>query len=270
MINRQTVYEWVELQKKRGKYIFFLSDVKNALPYYDNHNITISLSRLIKQKIIISPVREFYVIIPTEYALTGIIDPLFYIDKMMSFLKRDYYIGLLNAAEFYGASHQRPQTFTIMNTYPDIRDSKRGGIPFVFICKKEIPSAFIEQKKAKLGHLNVSSPELTAIDLIAFENKIGGLNRVCSVINDLVEVIDFNKIKPEYFLIYPIPIYQRLGYILEFIIGEKELADCLFKDMKSRNLRFRKIPFKVGVPLSGSMADNRWNVIKNLEIEIDE
>ena len=45
---------------------------------------------------------------------------------MMSFLKIDYYVGLLNAAEFYGASHQRPQTFTIMNTYPDIRDSKRG------------------------------------------------------------------------------------------------------------------------------------------------
>lgn len=270
MKNRVTLYEWVEIQKKRGKYVFTLSDLKITLPYYDNHYLSVSLSRLIKHKIIISPIREFYVIIPTEYALIGIIDPIFYLDKMMKYLKREYYIGLLNAAEFYGASHQKPQTFTVMNGYPDIRDSKRGGIPFIFISRKKIPQKFIEQKKGKLGNVCISSPEMTALDLVAFEDKVGGMNRVCSVLNDLSESINFSNIPDEFLEIYPIPVYQRLGYILEFIIEETELADRLFSKIKDLKLRFRKVPLKRNSPFKRMNSGNRWNVIENLEIDIDE
>ncbi|MCD8202558.1 MAG: type IV toxin-antitoxin system AbiEi family antitoxin, partial [Prevotella sp.] len=185
-----SIAEWVEHRKFRGFYTFSLDEVKGDFSSFTPRYIATALNRLVMQKIIISPTKGFYVIIPTEYALNGVVDPIFYIDQMMEFLKRKYYIGLLNAAEFYGAAHQRPQTFTIINTYPEIRSGERSNIRFVFICRKDIDDKFIVQHKSRLGTVNVSSAELTAIDLVANEDKVGGLNRVCSVLYDLVDSID--------------------------------------------------------------------------------
>jgi hypothetical protein len=42
--------------------------------------------------------------------------------------------------------------------------------------------------------LKISSPALTATDLVQFEKRIGGLNRAATVINELAEVL-----RPEMF-----------------------------------------------------------------------
>ncbi|MCD8310343.1 MAG: type IV toxin-antitoxin system AbiEi family antitoxin [Prevotellaceae bacterium] len=265
-----SIAEWVEHHKFRGFYTFTLDEVKGAFPSFTPGYIATSLNRLVMQKIIISPARGFYVIIPTEYALTGVVAPLFYIDQMMEFLKRKYYIGLLNAAEFYGAAHQRPQTFTIINTYPEIRSGERSNIRFVFICRKDIEDKFIVRHKSRLGTVNVSSAELTAIDLVANEEKVGGLNRVCSVLNDLVDYIDFNEVDDSIFSIYPIPVYQRLGYILESVLEKRSLADNVYTSLKRLGGRIRTIPFKSGKTTEGYLSENRWKVIENQEIDIDE
>lgn len=265
-----SIAEWVEHRKFRGFYTFSIDEVKEDFPSFASTYIATALNRLAVQKIIITPTKGFYVIIPTEYALTGIVDPTFFIDQMMKFLKRDYYIGLLNAAEFYGAAHQRPQTFTIMNTYPEIRSGERSNIRFVFISRKRIESKFIVRHKSRLGTINVSSAELTAIDLVANEDKVGGLNRVCSVLHDLVDTTDWDLVDDSIYSIYPIPVYQRLGYILESILEEKEQSDKIYTALKRTGKRIRTIPFKNGKTIESCFSDNRWNVIENQEIDIDE
>lgn len=265
-----SIAEWVEQCKFRGFYTFSLNDVKKEFPSFTPTYIATALNRLATRGIIISPTKGFYVIIPTEYALTGVVAPIFFVDRMMEFLKRKYYIGLLNAAEFYGAAHQRPQTFTIINTYPEIRSGDRSGIRFIFISRKDIEDRFIVKYKSRTGTVNVSSAELTAIDLVANEEKIGGLNRVCSVLNDLVHSIDFNKVDDGIYSIYPSSVYQRLGYILESILGEKSLADDIFISLKRLGGRIRYIPFKKGKTVKGYLSENRWKIIENQEIDIDE
>lgn len=265
-----SIAEWVEHRKFRGFYTFSIDEVKEDFPSFASTYIATALNRLAVQRIIISPTKGFYVIIPTEYALTGIVAPTFFIDQMMKFLKRDYYIGLLNAAEFYGAAHQRPQTFTIMNTYPEIRSGERSNIHFVFISRKQIESKFIVRHKSRLGTINVSSAELTAIDLVANEDKVGGLNRVCSVLHDLVDSADWDMVDDSIYSIYPIPVYQRLGYILESILEEKEQSDKIYTALKRTGKRIRTTPFKNGKTIDDYFSDNRWNVIENQEIDIDE
>ena len=265
-----SIAEWIEHRKFRGFYTFSLDEVKNHFSSFTPTYIATALNRLATQKIIISPTKSFYVIIPTEYALTGVVAPTFFVDQMMEFLKRKYYIGLLNAAEFYGAAHQRPQTFTIVNTYPEIRNGERSNIRFVFICRKDIKDKFIVRHKSRLGTINVSCAELTAIDLVANEEKVGGLNRVCSVLNDLVDSIDFKKVDDSIYSIYPISVYQRLGYILESILEENSLADQIYEALKRLGGRIRTIPFKKGKASEGYVSENRWKVIENQEIDIDE
>lgn len=271
MKEKETISGWVELRKKRGLYTFSIEEVIDAFPKFGYQYIFLSLNRQVKASRIISPARGFYVIIPTEYALTLNVPPAFYVDQMMQYLKRDYYIALLNAAEFYGAAHQRPQSFTVINTLPAMRSGTRARVKFEFISTcQPIHHRLIEKKKSKLGTVNVASAELTALDLIANEKKVGGLNRVCTVMNDLTDSFDVSKIDDDFFKIYSMPIYQRLGYILENILSEDVLANILFVKLSKTGKRLRPIPFKIGKPIEGCEANNRWKVIENQEIEIDE
>ncbi|MCR5549980.1 MAG: type IV toxin-antitoxin system AbiEi family antitoxin, partial [Bacteroidales bacterium] len=82
----------------RGRYIFTKEDVLNLHLPISDQALQNSLTRLTDRGIIMSPWQNFYVIIPNEYKLRGVVPPSFYIDKLMSFLKRDYYVSLLTAA----------------------------------------------------------------------------------------------------------------------------------------------------------------------------
>lgn len=267
---RETLARWVEQRLYRGFYTFTYHDVEKEFPSWDNSYMSTALNRIIRQNKIISPTRGFYVLIPVEYALSGLVPATFYVDQMMSYLERDYYVGLLNAAGFYGAAHQRPQTFTVINNGASIRDGVRAGISFVFINNSHIDSRFIRKHKTKLGSINVSSPELTAIDLIENQSKVGGLNRVCTVMNELVDCLDFSNVDDAFFKIYGIPIYQRMGYILDDILEESELAEILFDRLKALNVTFRKTAFKAGKETAGCEVDEKWKIIINQEIDIDE
>lgn len=267
---KDTIARWVEHRLYRGFYTFSYREVEEYFPSRDESYISTAISRLVHQSKIISPTRGFYVIVPIEYALTGQVPPTFYIDQMMSYLGRDYYVGLLNAAGFYGAAHQRPQTFTVMNDGASIRGGIRAGINFSFIKASQIDGRLIKKFKTKLGSINVSSAELTAIDLIENQSKVGGLNRVCSVLNELTESLDFTNVEDSYFKIFGTPVYQRLGYILDDLLEESDMAESLFKRLNALNITFRKTAFKTGKNIDGYAINKKWKIIINQEIDIDE
>lgn len=271
-MERQSISDWVEQRKLRGYYSFTYEDVKEAFRYIGDSYLSTALTRLVRSKKIISPAKGFYVIIPTEYGLTGLVPATFYIGRMMEYLNRHYYVGLLNAAAFYGAAHQRPQSFSIMNDGVPIRDGVRAGIRFAFVRKKAIPEKYLDTHQGKLGGIKVSSPELTALDIIEYQCKIGGLNRACSVLNELSESLNFSRLDDDYFTLYGVPVYQRLGYILECILEETSVAEQLYKQMKNIGLptHFRRVPFKVGKPAEDCEINHRWKIIINQEIDIDE
>ena len=216
-----------------------------------------------------SPVQGFYIIVPTEYRLKGVVPPVFFIDQLMRFLGRQYYIGLLNAGAFYGAAHQRPQTFTCIVDGLPIRSINRKGITILFHRKANIPMAFTRQFKTQMGYVNVSSPCLTALDLILFEQHNGGLSRAATVLAELVPELNFSEQPVELLQCFSTPIIQRLGYILECVLEEQATADELFALAKQANISFRKVVLKVAKPETDNL-NKRWKIIDNQPIEIDD
>ncbi|MCX6307408.1 MAG: hypothetical protein NTY32_00785, partial [Bacteroidia bacterium] len=177
--------------------------------------------------------------------------------------------ALLNAAAYHGASHQQPQEFFVITNFPVLRQTLKKGLKVNYISVKEIPEELLEIKKTESGYLKISNPALTATDLIQFEKRVGGLSRVATVLNELVEVIkpdDFND-----FLLATTPVtaLQRLGYILEKVIENKKLADSIYQALERAGSNLFRIPLKASTPIKGFSSDERWNVIINTEIEID-
>ena len=270
MKEAKTISEWVEQRLYRGYYTFTFPDVKVHFSSMSETYIKTAINRLVKAHKIISPAKGFYVIVPVEYVLSGIVPATFYIEQMMSYLSRDYYIALLNASAFYGAAHQRPQTFSIVHNGGNIKNGVRAGIQYQFLKQKTIDGTFIRKHKSKLGTINVSSPELTALDLIEHSSSIGGLNRACSVLEELIESVDFKGIGNGFFSIYGVPTYQRLGYVLEEVLDASEQADILYDRLRALKKTVRAIPLKAGKSSNESELNKRWKVYINHIIEIDE
>lgn len=268
--NIENLSEWLKNREMRGYYTFTKEDIEKQFPSLGKEYMRTCLSRLVAKAKIISPWRNFYVIMPIEYSLKGIIPPVFYMDQLMAYLGKRYYVSLLNAAAFYGASHQRAQTFSVTVELPSIRNTSRNGTSILFFTKKEIQSEFIRKHKTQSGYINVSSPELTAIDLIENEKSVGGLNRVCTVLNELVDAMNLDSLNDSFFKASPVPVFQRLGYILEHILEREDLAESLYSEILTAGLKLRRVPFKINKPIEGCEVEKKWKVIINQEIEIDE
>ena len=95
-----SISDWIDEKVMRGYYTFTIEDVKKNFPQFGDAYVRTSLYRLTIKKKIISPWKGFYVIMPIEFALKAIIPPVFYIDALMSFLNKKYYIlSLIHISE---------------------------------------------------------------------------------------------------------------------------------------------------------------------------
>lgn len=72
-----------------------------------------AVNRLAKHGAIASPARGFYVIVPPEYRALGCLPAEQFVPALMKRLGLPYYAGLLTAAQYHGAAHQRPQEFQV-------------------------------------------------------------------------------------------------------------------------------------------------------------
>ena len=93
--------------------------------------------------------RGFYVIVPVQYRLKGVVPPPYYINELMAYLKRLYYVGLLSAAAVYGAVHQRPMETQVMTIPPRSRISRNKLI--IWSYRRRMPSEFLVTKNAEMG-----------------------------------------------------------------------------------------------------------------------
>ncbi|GHT63317.1 hypothetical protein FACS189451_09790 [Bacteroidia bacterium] len=269
-VMKYTVTNWIEDLQKDGRICFLLADAENKFPSYNRIVLKNALTRLVRKKKICSVWKGFYVIIPIEYQAKGIIPEVYYIDWLMKFLRRDYYVSLLNAAVFYGAAHQQPQEFSVVTTPPSLRSTQKKGTKINFNNKATILEQFTEQRKTPTGYIRISSPELTASDLIQFEKEIGGINRAATVLNELAESCDFSKLTKKFFEYVPTPVIQRLGYLLECVLEYQSQADNLYSCVGKYDILFRRTPLKNKKSIANCETNKKWKIIINEQIEIDE
>lgn len=261
---------WSEKLLSAGRYSFSLGELRSNQKDLSDEAVKSALRRLSEKKKIASVFNGYYIIIPPQYALRGILPAPLFLDALMKHLNRPYYVSLLSAAALHGAAHQQPQEYFVTTSFPQLRPIKKGGLKINFISVKTIPAELIQKQKTEAGYLNFSNAALTACDLIQYQKRIGGINRAAAVIDELCEVITPEDFSPALINHCKNSTLQRLGFLLEIICNKQELADALYDALKKEVNALFRIPLKPGRVVKGGVEENRWKVAMNTEIDIEQ
>lgn len=253
----------ISLQSK-GIYTFSKNDLINTFKI-SNEALSMAINRLVKKKQIVIVRKKFYVIVPPEYRGRGILPPVLFIDDLMKFLERDYYVSLLSAAVFHEGTHQQPQEFYVSTLYPNIKNIRLKDTRINFILKQKFIDEGIEKQKTDTGYINISNPELTAIDLVQHCNKIGGLNRVVTLLDEMIENIVPKKLKKIAEKTNNVSNLQRLGYIFDKVLQAYKLSEII-KEVISNKKTYR-ILLSSQHPKKQYEIDKKWKIIINVKIE---
>ncbi len=252
-----------------GKYGFSLNILRESFPLHTETALISALKRLSSKGKVVSIYKGYYLIIPPQYSGKGILPPYLFLDDLMNYIGRQYYVGLLSAAAFHAASHQQPQETFVITTFPVLRATNKKGIKINYLSVRRFPEELIEKRKTETGYLNISGPCLTATDLIQFEKRIGGLSRAATVLYELSEVLTPACFNETLMKKTPVTTLQRLGYLLEFACDRQELSDALYEGMLMQKIKFYRIPLKASGMTTGFSSRNRWKIIENTQIDID-
>jgi predicted transcriptional regulator of viral defense system len=223
-----------------------------------------ALRRSLKKGDIAMPYRGFYVILPPEYRSLGCRPAEQFIPDLMGHLGEVYYAGLLNAAEYHGAAHHRPQVFQVMVAKPR-RSIQCGKVNINFIVKNNVNEMPIQSRNTPAGLLNLSTPEVTAFDLVGYYKLCGWLDNVATVLAELAEKLEPQKLVAIAEL-SPIAWAQRLGYLLELVDAPdyaKPLAKYIQKNKPVRT------PLLSSASIKGAKLNGRWRVFVNTEVEAE-
>jgi len=258
----QAISEYLYEIQTQGRYAISLHELRERFGPNEKA-IAQKLHRLKKENKLAQVRKEFYVIVPPQYSHQGILPTTYYLDDMMKFLKREYYLGLNSAAALHGAGHQQPMQSQIIIEKPALRDIEAKNQHLTFFTKSSWNNDGLDKKKTDAGYVLVSSPELTAIDLVHYHKQIGGLNRVISVLEELSENLKPSKLtaiaKESSF-----PTIQRLGYLLEQL-SETKLAGGL-SNLLAVN-KTNAAPLSLSHKSKSGFKDEKWNLIMNAELE---
>lgn len=260
----KTLSEYVDYLQSRGVYVFTQAEALKATGCSE-WVIRIAANRLITKKRIIKLRYAFYLIIPVEYLTAGAPPPAWYIDTLMQHHKQPYYVTLLSAAALHGAAHQQPQTFQIMTNKP-LRSIKIGRARVQFLVKKDLEKYEIIKKDTETGTINVSSPEVTAFDLVSYVNRIGSYSSIATVLIELSEAINPEKLlkaaKSE-----KLAVVQRLGYLLEKY-GKQKVAEQLHTWLSQQKIR--AVSLRTDKNYKQVSKNKNWQVYANEKIEVDD
>ncbi len=258
----ETVEQFIEHQRSLGSYSFSWEMLNDAFDRSDKA-LKQALFRL-KTKGKITHVKSgFYVIITPEFSNVGMIPANLFIDDLMKSLGKQYYVGMFSAAALQGASHQAVMEYYVVTDHPPVRNVNNEKVKLNFFSKKEWESDLILQRKTDAGYINVSCPELTALDLLSYGNF--SINRVATVLEELVDSFDAKRLKNTIKHASTASI-QRLGYLLDTVNDGHPFGKVLKHELKKRNV------FPVPLSKHGSKKGQTnaiWNVIENIIVESD-
>ncbi len=224
----------------------------------------LALNRLSKQGLVASPARSFYVIVPPEYKRLGCLPADQFVPALMEHQKLRYYAALLSAAQYYGAAHHRPQEFQVALAR-NRRPILCGAVRVSFIARKRIADVPVRSFNTPRGTILVSTAEATAIDLVGYEHRAGGLDQVATVLSELAEQIDPQRLLAAA-QTAPVPWAQRLGYLLE-LVGASDKAALLKTYVKEKAREVASL--LPSAPHEKAKRSTDWRLYVNADVEAE-
>lgn len=229
--------------------------------------LTTDLSYYTKKGEIIPLRKGFYLIIPPRYSKIAKLPIDLYIEKLFKYIDRPYYVGLYSAAKYHGAGHQQIQRDYIITSGSTLLDIEKSGIDIRFFTTSHWPLSNILTKKSDAGYFKISDPILTLADLIYHQTKLGGLNRMLAIIEELSEEIKLKDLK-DLLSWYPHKsTLQRLGFLLEKFDVDSELTNFIYNHLEQN--KFFPVLLSPKTNEKPGAVDNKWKVDINIKMETD-
>lgn len=270
---RSALSSYVSSLLSAGRVVFSREEAQEALGIGQGAFLD-AAERLQRRHSLVSPRRGLYVIVAPQFTSWGAPPPTWYIDALMRHEGEPYYVGLLKAAELHGATHQAVMEFQII-TGKRLPRIKAGRSLMAFYFRKDMGAvaAGIEDRKTDTGTMKVSSPALTALDLLRYPHAAGGLDNIATVLSDLASRIDSLQLGGLAATTEK-PVVQRLGYLLERL-GHGEIVSALWESLSARapfgwtelDRRETRDPDFMPEPVE---RDARWRVTVRRHPELDE
>ena len=256
-------YDYITALAASGRHHFLTGELAQATGSSENA-ARAAIRRLRMKGLIATPYRGFHVIVPPEYRSIGCLPPEQFIDHLMGHLELSYYAALLSAARYHGAAHHQPQVFQVMakKNRPPI---ECGRVRVNFVARRNVDEIPVVSFNTPRGIVLVSSPESTAFDLVGYPAQAGGLDNVATVLAELSESIDSNKLIAIASL-SPSPWVQRLGYLFA-LTGAHELADAAADYIAQSS--HETVPLDPAGTGNSVVRESRWKLFINTEVEPD-
>jgi len=261
--SRLKARQYVDQLATAGRYSFTRRDAQLALGVSASAAV-LALNRLAKQGLLASPARSFYVSVPPEYRSLGCLPAEQFVPDLMKWLERPYYVCLLSAAEFHGAAHQRPQALQVF-----LEGQRRplvcGRVRVTFLVRKRLRAVPVQLVDTPRGGVLISTPEATALDLVGYALQAGGLNSVATVLSELAERIDAQKLA-EAAKAAPVVWAQRLGHLLQRV-GAADKTGPLEEHVRAHARA--ATPLAPGTAFRTKLRDAVWKVYVNTTMEAE-
>jgi len=258
-----TLLKWIEALPEDGRYVFSRADAE-AITNASDAAIKMTLYRLKQSGALVSPRRDFFVVVPREYRSAGSPPASWFVDDLMRHRERQYYVALLSAAALHGAGHQQPMAFQVITDAVE-REVRVGRVRMEFHVSQLIEAAATQRIQTETGSMIVSTPETTAFDLVRFPAACGYWSNIATVLIELAEKLDADKLAAGATRVARSDV-QRLGWLLDFV-DEPKLADALAHVLDGK--RLLPTPLTSGRPDNNAPLDARWRVLVNDDVEPD-
>jgi predicted transcriptional regulator of viral defense system len=236
----------LDATERSGKLNLRTAEIAHALPGVSADALRQALRRQQRKGRIVRASRgsEHWVIVPLQDAAAGAPPLETWLDAYLSkTLGLPYYVGLLSAAEVYGASPQAvmvTQVITAKTRLP----VQVGRHRLVFFQSSRIAELPTRWHSTPHGRYKVSTPELTALDLMARQQVAGGIARVAEVLQSLAPDMTADGLNSALNAVSEIPTAQRLGVLLSQL-DQTQLANLVADWLD--NKRTRRIPLTPGL-----------------------
>ena len=262
---------YIDGRLAQGKKFFTFQEAMVQLGVSEG-SLKSAVYRAKKKGALVSPLKGLYIIVAAEHRAFGCIPAEEAVVIIMDHLAVPYYAGLLTAAAYHGAAHQRPMKYQVVSSYQARNDYIMGKLQIEMIFKKDIEHCPVNKRPVATGYLNVASPELTAIDLIGYLDRVGGLNHAATVLAELVESMNGYELIDLAKRLGSVGQLRRIGYLLEAVeVLEEDKRDeivCILYDyLSTQNLGY--VPLATELPAKGCIKNNRWKIIENTVVESD-
>lgn len=257
------LHDWIESLPEVGRYVFTRNQAAAATDA-SSAAIKMTLYRLKRRGAIVSPRRDFFVVVPREYRTAGCPPATWFIDDLMRHLGRRYYVALLSAAALHGAAHQQPMAFQVIADAAE-RDIQVGRVRIDFHVSNRFDGAATQLVQTETGEMVVATPETTAFDLVRFPSAAGYWSNIATVLAELSEKLDPQALAKGAARVARSDV-QRLGWLLEHV-EQPALASALLATLS--NKRLLPTPLTSARDATDAPLDPRWRVLVNDAVEAD-